>query len=228
MKDTKKEILISLIKSGLSAIPYAGGVLNEILFDGRSRLEQGRLNKFIEHLKDLFETDGERIDFEKMKSDDFSDLLIGVMDKARRTGSQDKLIRYKNIIANYLLYEITDLDNYMVFLNLVETTSEVELRVLVGISDHVDKYYSQAANRYFQDDRVKREAWYNMTRFLKASHYDLNEETFMFCKQSLSAKALLIEKGIGSFDYEPFFLMSTTEFGKSFLEFIINRNEPLQ
>lgn len=57
MNNIKKWLLFGVLKSGISAIPYAGGFLNEFLFEIRSRIAQQRLNDFtnslVKSIKDL-------------------------------------------------------------------------------------------------------------------------------------------------------------------------------
>nr|WP_319570409.1 hypothetical protein [uncultured Draconibacterium sp.] len=54
----------------------------------------------------------------------------------------------------------------------------------------------------------------------KAEFYGLDEQRFIFFKQRLYSKGLLIDNGIGKFGYEPFLFMGITEFGLEFIEFI--------
>lgn len=37
MYSTAKEVLVGILKSGFSAVPYVGGALNELLFEIRGR-----------------------------------------------------------------------------------------------------------------------------------------------------------------------------------------------
>lgn len=48
MDDKNKEIIISIVKVSIFMILYIGGVLNEVLFDYRSRIEQKCINNFVE------------------------------------------------------------------------------------------------------------------------------------------------------------------------------------
>jgi hypothetical protein len=54
------------------------------------------------------------------------------------------------------------------------------------------------------------------------SFYNINNEQFMYYKQNLYSKSLLIDIAIGTFDYVAFSYMGITEFGKEFLRFLRN------
>jgi len=53
-KDEYKEAGVSVVRSLFSAVPYAGGALNEIFFDYRSRVKQNRINAFADMLAEFF------------------------------------------------------------------------------------------------------------------------------------------------------------------------------
>lgn len=52
----KKEIIIGVIKGGISAIPYLGGALNEAFFDIRGRIKQNRFENFVNELSRRVQT----------------------------------------------------------------------------------------------------------------------------------------------------------------------------
>jgi hypothetical protein len=76
MSSESKEVLVGIFKSGLAAIPYAGGFLNEICFDIRGRIAQKRVNdfanSFIEYIKGL----GLNIDENVISSEMFNDIYF--------------------------------------------------------------------------------------------------------------------------------------------------------
>lgn len=55
-----------------------------------------------------------------------------------------------------------------------------------------------------------------------ASFYNIDQGEFMFLKQDLYTKGLLLDLGINSIDSKPFEIMGITEFGESFLRFIVH------
>lgn len=127
----KKEVATSVVKSAFAAIPYAGQILNEIFFDYRGRIKQERLNKFTKLLSDYFSNNSD-IELEKMKNEDFSDLLEAVLRKVVFTKSEEKLIRFRDILTNSIKSEPQQLENSEIYLDLVSSVSEVEIEILLN------------------------------------------------------------------------------------------------
>ncbi|WP_067051475.1 hypothetical protein [Methanofollis ethanolicus] len=95
-----KECEKSGAKVCLSAIPIVGAALDEIAFEGRGRMYQNRLNKFIELLKEYMSSvREEEIDFTYLKSDEFGDIFEAIIRKVLLTGSEEKINRFKMILV---------------------------------------------------------------------------------------------------------------------------------
>ncbi len=60
----------------------------------------------------------------------------------------------------------------------------------------------------------------SLKRFNQAKTYNLIEPKFMFFKQRLYSKGLLLDEGIGRIDIRAFEMMMITDFGKEFINFI--------
>ena len=63
-----------------------------------------------------------------------------------------------------------------------------------------------------------------LKKYRKAEHYGIDDEKFFFYKQRLYSKGLLYDNGIGRTKIRPFEMMSITEFGFEFIDFIIGEN----
>ena len=57
--------------------------------------------------------------------------------------------------------------------------------------------------------------------FRKAAFYGLADDEFLYYKQILLSKGLLIDSGVGSMGHIPFLYMSITQFGNKFIEFLL-------
>ncbi|OOQ56655.1 hypothetical protein [Mucilaginibacter pedocola] len=57
--------------------------------------------------------------------------------------------------------------------------------------------------------------------FREANYFQLTDAEYLYYKQSLYAKGLLIDKGMGTYSGKIFYYMWLTEFGIRFLEFIV-------
>ncbi|GGG19035.1 hypothetical protein [Pontibacter amylolyticus] len=56
---------------------------------------------------------------------------------------------------------------------------------------------------------------------LEAPYYNITEDQFLYFKQRLFSRGLLVDTGIGGIGVEPFEYMSITQFGREFMEYII-------
>lgn len=63
-----------------------------------------------------------------------------------------------------------------------------------------------------------------LEKLRKFDYYNITDEKFLFYKQRLYSKGLLIDSGIGRIGVDTFQMMSITEFGKEFVEFIKESN----
>jgi hypothetical protein len=60
-----------------------------------------------------------------------------------------------------------------------------------------------------------------LQHFRKAEFYDLLEDEFLYYKQILLSKGLLVDSGVGTLGHIPFLYMGITEFGNKFIEFLL-------
>jgi hypothetical protein len=60
----------------------------------------------------------------------------------------------------------------------------------------------------------------HIEKYRQASFYNLLEDDFLYLKQILVSKALLIDSGVGSIGHIPYFHMRITLFGKQFINYI--------
>src|SRR5258708_25200147 len=146
-KDVLQETTVSLVKSVFGAVPFVGGVLNEIAFDYRSRLKQNRLNKFIELLSDFF-VQNPNIDPQNLKTEEFSDLFESVVRRALQTKSVEKHKRFRDVLAQQVLHPEKETDSAEIYLDLISTLDEMAMFIL---SEH----YSWG-NRYDEIDSKRK------------------------------------------------------------------------
>ncbi|RZJ86381.1 MAG: hypothetical protein EOO60_13505 [Hymenobacter sp.] len=59
-----------------------------------------------------------------------------------------------------------------------------------------------------------------LANFTGCAYYGLNEGKFIFYKQSLCSKALLVDVGAKKFDYQPYRDVEITAFGVEFVSFL--------
>jgi hypothetical protein len=216
-----KEVGVSTLKSLFGAVPYVGQVFNEVLFDYRSRVKQNRLNSFTELLSDFFKADRE-IDLDALKSEDFLDLFESVIGGVLQTKSIEKHRRFRDVLANQIVNPNRSYENSGTYLDLITSMGEMEIHILNHHCVFDEELYLRAANvsGAMVESYNKEVAELNKRR--KADFYGITTGEFLFYKQTLSNRALMLDRGIGGIDTKPYELMGITEFGKNFLKFIIS------
>ncbi len=78
----------------------------------------------------------------------------------------------------------------------------------------------QELQQTINDRKLKLKA---LQQFREPKFYALTSDQFLYYKQSLYSKGLLIDSGIGAIGVRPFQVMSITEFGKEFISFVIRQ-----
>jgi hypothetical protein len=124
-----KEAGVSLVRSLFSAVPFAGGALNEVFFDYRSRVKQNRINAFSELLSAFFLEHGE-IDPESLKTEEFSDIFESVVRRVVMTKSKQKYERYRDVLVQHIYEPHKSVENAETYLDLINTLDEMAIRVL--------------------------------------------------------------------------------------------------
>ncbi len=257
-----QEAAISLTKSIFGAVPFAGGALNEVFFDYRSRIKQDRLNSFTNLLTAFF-TKNPAINLETLKTEEFSDLFESVIRRVLQTKSREKHIRFRNVLIRQIHQPNDEIENAETYLDLIATLNELAIwilnehlvfikayeamdplraKVLARTTVGQEKINKMPGNtEYDQKEREKATAKlkadqqkverYNkhvtsLQGFRKAAYYNIQESEYLYCKQTLYAKGLLVDKGIGGGmgDSKPFQWMWITEFGRKFMSFIVKEH----
>lgn len=254
-----KETAVSTVKSLFSIVPFAGGALNEIFFDYRSRVKQNRINNFTELLSEFF-INNPQIAPETLKTEEFSDLFESVIRRVVLTKSKEKHIRFRDILSQQIINPHQDVENSETYLDLISTLDETAIKIL---GEHYlffkkysdidplrkvasDRIFSKQedinkVNTTFPRDEAKAEQLkadltesqkvvdqYNkqitaIQDFRKAEHYQISTSEFLYYKQTLFSKGLLIDKGFGTHGgSESFRYMWITEFGQRFLQFLLS------
>ncbi|HOX81847.1 MAG TPA: hypothetical protein PLJ60_05255 [Chryseolinea sp.] len=173
MKIDKTEIAVSTLKGLIGAIPFAGGLLNETLFEYRSRIKQNRIEKFVEALgQSLQDKTEDKIDLDQIKKEDFSDFFESVLITVTRTRSDEKTKRLKTLLLNQLIDPV-DIEYSELFLKMIDSLHEKQLLILNGLSnvpstfiDSKGEYYSnkkefdkiteELRHKYFWTDKEER------------------------------------------------------------------------
>lgn len=251
----KKEVGQSVIRNAIALIPGYGGILNEVLFEYRGKIKQKRLNVFVDLLMNYF-SNHKGIDLESFQTVEFGDLFESVLMKVAQTQSLEKLKMFKNILVNQLENPTQNIDDSEVYLELISTLSETELKILFEYRLFAKKFKSQANEvralevavqqaqnnlgnsnirntqegmpnleaKLFalENDLGKKTNELNTLQNIRESkHFKLTNDQYLYFKQRLFSKGLLIDNAVGSIGGHPFQVMGITHFGIEFIDYIL-------
>lgn len=187
-----------------------------------------------EDFSDLFESILRRVvqTKSKLKLLRFKDILITELKKLSE--SIELIDHYLDLISNLTEEEITILYNHRFFTaKYEEEIDEMNLlkdkiHSLENQIQHQSTIIGESEKRKQHEDvkseyEKKREFLLSFAKFKKADFYNLSENKFMFYKQRLFSKGLLIDNPRSRIGNLPFWHMGITEFGTEFINFIKNR-----
>ena len=186
-----------------------------------------------EDFNDLFESVLRRVVQTKSerKLVRFKDILIKELNSP--TAESEVIDHYLDLISSLTEEELTILYNHRHFTeefeehidelnrhkdNLTSLQEQLKKQTLVIGESEYQKPYDQLKITYAK----KKEFVKSFNKFKKAEFYQLDAKNFVFYKQRLFSKGLLIDNGMNRIGGVPFGNMTITEFGLEFIEFIRN------
>ncbi|WCC46232.1 hypothetical protein [Tenacibaculum finnmarkense] len=127
----KREITETTLRGLIGVIPYAGTLLNEVVFEHRSRIKQNRIEKFIlsfsDYLKNFSKLD---VDIEHIKSEEFSDIFENLILKVSKNRSEKKLDLFKKILKSEISNPFTKSDFVEIYLDLIDDLHEKQIEII--------------------------------------------------------------------------------------------------
>lgn len=247
----KKEIAIAGLKSLLGEIPFVGSGLNELIdfranlkqnrLNNFIELLAGHFTENqdvnLENIKredfsDLFESVIIRV--VKTKSQKkllrFKNVLINELKNP--TNKIEFADLYLDLISSLSEEELVVLFHHKNFDKVydreLEEFSDINEKLERAIDNRKSESITIGPSKYAEqitELETKRrpiiKKHEELKKYRKANFYDLEEEKFFFYKQRLYSKGLLYDNGMGRIGIRPFEMMSITEFGTEFIEFIM-------
>ena len=197
----------------VGAIPYVGTLLNEAIFEGRARLKQERLEKFVGYLADSLQTlETDKIDVAYIQSAEFVDFLEDVLIRAAKVRAEEKRRKLAAVLAGRLQHaQGSPFDDR--FLDLLITLSDIQVRIL---AEHLRA--AEERENTGEDDTD------TSVEYCQPSHYNVSDSEYSFLIQDLMSKALLYTRGFGLGHLGPTSgpseLLEVTELGQEFIRFL--------
>lgn len=227
-KENKEQALQSVYKSIIGFIP-GNHILNELL-DYRANVQQNRLNKFSEFLKNGFEDiTGKSFDPENLKSEHFLDVFESIVKKVASTSSEEKLKRYRNVLLR-AMFQKDESEIFFKYLDLIDSISDSQIMILSGLyshetfTDQTIQYYLGNPSLYNATDGMYipesdklgfltsdgKKVFYSELQFFLI---DLNSKGLINIAKNPASKGMVINK----YEAEKYIIK---EIGKEFIEFI--------
>jgi hypothetical protein len=122
-----------VLKGSISAIPFVGGAINEVVFEARSRLKQERLNRLFQAVAiDVAELGEGKVDRSFLATEQFSDLIEDVCLRVSRTSFERKAHRLRRVLVDAFQGKY-DSNFEPMFMNILDEITEAELQVLSSL-----------------------------------------------------------------------------------------------
>jgi hypothetical protein len=189
-----------------------------------------------EDFNDLFESVLRRVVQTKseLKLLRFKDILIKELNCPSE--NVELIDHYLDLISNLTEEEIKILYNHRYFTieyeeeidemnllkdNLTSLEQQLKKESMIMNESKFRKPHDEVKIKY----EKKKEYILSFAKYKKAEFYDLSENKFMFYKQRLFSKGLLIDNMMNRIGNLPFGHMGITEFGNEFIDFIKNSEE---
>lgn len=137
-EDKKKDIAYAVTKAGIGSIPIIGAAASELLqLLVTPPIEKRRnewVNKIGERLKDLEEK--KSLNLEELKDNEiFIDVVLQTSQEAIKTSEKEKIEYFKNAILNTAIGEHPDLSEIQIFLNFISDFTIWHMRILKFFDD---------------------------------------------------------------------------------------------
>ncbi|BCZ46980.1 hypothetical protein psyc5s11_30470 [Clostridium gelidum] len=230
MDNKSKELLVGLLKAGISDIPLVGGLLNEVCFEIRGRIAQKRVNDFTNSFIAYISELGLNIDENVMTSEEFNDIYISILKHVIETKCEHKLKIFREILKSNTINPCES--NFKeTFLELVKKLDYIEIEILkiykdTGVEGNIGV---PEGNDIFVSSRKSRSCKEVITENIKESNAELTaleiEGKYEFYICDLISKSLLIDTKTtgniyGDLKKDAFTMLYITYFGKEFMKFI--------
>lgn len=199
----------SVVRAAFGAIPSVGTALNEAVFDGRARLKQARIVKFIGYLSSIVrKLELDKIDKQHLQSEEFVDFLEDVMIRATKIKAEEKREKLAAVLAGRMQNpESTPFDDR--YLDLLVSLTEMQIRIL-------NEHFRAATKRDESNTDVSDASKVHR----QPDFYGLSDSEYRFLVQDLLAKSLLYPHVTSRGGLGPLQGLELTELGEAFLRFL--------
>lgn len=215
--DITREVVISIVKSSIGAIPWIGQVLNEALFECRARIQQERLNKFFtEVAADVSRLGEDKLDKEYLSTEEFSDYIESISRRVAENQNDGKRKQYRNVLMSAICGKRPP-DLSSVFLSILNEITDMELSLFSKIYA-TSKDLPPVAKPIEENIDDVRICQFTKERILEMG---FEQSDFLVMIQSMIRKGILYDDGAGRFDTVPYEIIRISELGLRFYKYLM-------
>lgn len=176
------------LRAVITAIPYIGGSLDVIFVSKASKIYQERIKALLENLKTEMSLIGEEmIDKEYLRSEEFFDVVVKVIEASSRTRDREKIRLYAKLLCGSVA--IQDRREFFAedYLNILVELTPRELEVARAI------YEQQGNSRPSSDETPLQWAWRMGWKKLPEKLRVTSRDDLPFVLQRVSRSGLIKE-----------------------------------
>ena len=215
----KKEIIVGVVKGGISAIPVVGGILNEALFDIRGRIKQNRFEGFVNELSvRIQKMEASTLNEDLIKSEEFGDVFETVIKEVTNKKMHENL----SILVDFTIEGMkssTFLDHPFIdsLIKTIASLTPSELHVLQKL-----RPYNKANQAKIQngENQIDFKLDYTSEKVL-----DLDINLFRMTFDSLISKALVIDDSVGRWGGGQRDFIKPSQYGVELFKLLDNLDE---
>jgi len=221
------ELAIIIRDSIVEKIPLAGSVTIRFL-SWEQRVRHERIISFIEDLvSSLQDTDKDEINWEYLSSQDFSDLIMLVVQRVEQTSSKEKLQRFKEILLKEVKTPYLS-DFKDTFLDILLKINEDQIKILVFYQKLDNKEISIKFNYTPKNKGIRgvsevigsKTVARDENVYVNQTYFGMDQDIYDFLIQDLLSKYLLYDIGFNRFQWGHVLVPSVSPLGKEFLLFV--------
>ncbi|WP_118974080.1 hypothetical protein [Taibaiella koreensis] len=152
-QEEMKQLGKGILKAAIGAVPVAGGLLNQLIFDVRGSVKRARYDKFIDALSDYMNSHFQvPLAIEQIEEEQVGDFFESVVLRVVKINAQKRIDALKRLLASQIV-KPKNFDYAEVLAELIAGLSDYELVILQRIVEEGGEY----ADYYSDIHQIKRE-----------------------------------------------------------------------
>lgn len=188
------ESIISLTKGVLASFPYTS-VLSSLFGDWQNHVQFSAIQDTLEkHLKLLNELEQQTINKEFVQSEEYGQILLQTITKAKDEIREDKRTLFANFLTSCCVVKNADYDYKRMYLEIIDRLNPLDVLLL----DCTENTYSNFATSFFVFSRLNKKNEIFLEEYEIIPHLDYLTSMGLLVKVDQSVYKQILEKVIGN------------------------------